>query len=143
MKGQQELGIQHEGMGLNPSFVIGEAGLIPPVAVDDIPQGGVADNESKVEAFDLVVFLAVKITPRGPPPALMERNELGSRAFQLPGHRSQCLLIGFDLKPGLQWCRGLRKEYNSGFGRCTGGKKQHGQQTGCRKPAPICDYDFH
>ena len=93
MKGQQKLGIYHQGMNFYPGFVIGVTGLWPPVTVDDIPQGGVADNESKVEAFDLVVFFAVKITPLGPTPALMKRSELGSRALQLPSHSVQFPLI--------------------------------------------------
>ncbi|MDX2492644.1 MAG: hypothetical protein QNK41_19405 [Desulfosarcina sp.] len=110
-----------------------------------------ADNESKVEAFDLVVFFAVKITPLGPTPALMKRNEIGSRALQLPGYRVQCSLIGFELKRCLQGCHRRQRGYNPGFARCAGGKKQQGEKTGCRKPAkspgspPVNsrEYDLH
>ena len=117
MKGQQELGIQHQGMGLYPGFVIGKTGFWSPVTVDDIPQGGVADNKSKVKALDLVVFFGDKITTLLPAPALMKRNEFGSRVVQLPGYGAQCPLIGFDLMLCLQRCRERRRGYIPGFGR--------------------------
>lgn len=93
-------------MGFYSGFVIAETGLSPPVTVDDVPQACVADNESKLEALDLVVFFAVKITPPGPTPALIKRDELESRTLQLCGDSLQRLLIGFDLELGLQRCRG-------------------------------------
>ncbi len=88
------------------------------------------DNESKVEAFDLVVFYAGKITSLGPTPALMKCNELGSRVLQLPGYRVQCPLIGFDLKFCLQGCHRRQRGYNPGFARCAGDKKQKAEQAG-------------
>jgi hypothetical protein len=106
MEGQQELRIYHEDMGLCPGFVFGEADLWPPVTVDGIPQGRVADNESKEEAFDLVVFYGDKVATLGPTTALMERDELGSCSLQLSGNISQCPLIGFDLEIGLKRWRG-------------------------------------
>ena len=46
-------------MGFYAGFVIGETGLWPPVAVDNIPQSGVTDNETKVEAFNLAELFGV------------------------------------------------------------------------------------
>jgi len=114
--GHLKLGIHNISMGLYANFIIVETGLCPPVAVNDIPQSGVTDNESKVQAFDPVVFFGDKITSLGPSRVLMKRFELRSRVFQLTSHIMQRPFIGFDLKAGLLRCRGRRRIHISRFG---------------------------
>jgi hypothetical protein len=103
-------------VGLYPDFVIAETGIRFPVTVDHIPQAGVADDKSKVKALDPVVFYGVKIAALLPTPALMKRNEFGSRAVQLRGYGAQCPLIGFEPMLCLQRCHGGRRGYSPRLG---------------------------